>query len=377
MELVPLELDAFPEKLQQHVATDAAPPRKLMAIRGLVPASPTELLMALHQLSLDADEKVRQAAIEALVDMPWDVFQPALSGLRHPAVLTGIAVHRNDEESLEQVILHPRVSDDLVLALSRSVPSWLADVIAENQVRLLRTPKIIEALYLNEQTLMSTVHRIVEFARRNDVAFSELPALQGLLRELEAEELGDQDEERDGAFALLLQEGLAEEEEEERRAKERGPLQADDEEEKTEKSRKGSNRAAEIDNMNLSEKIRLATLGSQGDRDYLIRNSNRLVHMAAVTSPKIQPKDIHNWAANRSLPDGVIAYIANHREYSRNYQILVRLMNNPKMPLQLATRKLTQLNKNDLKKLMKNRNVSPMLQRQAKAMVDQMEKKKR
>ncbi|TVQ96367.1 MAG: hypothetical protein EA398_16145 [Deltaproteobacteria bacterium] len=377
MELVPLALDAFPEKLQHHVAPDAAPPRKLMAIRGLVPASPTELLMVLHQLSLDDDEKVRSAAVEALVDMPWDVFQPALSGLRHPAVLTGIAVHRNDEESLEQVILHPRVSDDLVLALSRTVPSWLADVIAENQVRLLRTPKIIEALYLNEQTLMSTVHRIVEFARRNDVAFSDLPALQGLLRELEAEELGSQDEERDGAFALLLQEGLAEEEEEERRAKDRGPLQTGEEEESAEKSRKGSNRAAEIDNMNLSEKIRLATLGSQGDRDYLIRNSNRLVHMAAVTSPKIQPKDIHTWAANRSLPDGVITYIANHREYSRNYQILVRLMNNPKMPHQLATRKLTQLNKNDLKKLMKNRNVSPMLQRQAKAMVDQMEKKKR
>ena len=43
-----------------------------------------------------------------------------------------------------------------------------------------------------------------------------------------------------------------------------------------------------IDKMSIAEKMRLATLGSKADREYLVKNNNRLVHMAAVTSPKVR-----------------------------------------------------------------------------------------
>ena len=140
--------------------------------------------------------------------------------------------------------------------------------------------------------------------------------------------------------------------------------------------RKSSNRAAEMLNMSISEKVRLAVLGSRADRDVLIRDGNRLIHMSAVTSPKNQLKDIVAWSANKQLPENVVIYIANNGKYKRNYNIILNLCNNPKTPLVEAARLMQQLQAKDLANLIKNRNVSGNLRRMAAALRDQRMKKK-
>ena len=74
---------------------------------------------------------------------------------------------------------------------------------------------------------------------------------------------------------------------------------------------------------------------------------------------------MQKFANNRTLPDDVIEYIANKREWVRYYSIVVSLVNNPKCPMGEAVRFLNQLRANDLQRLARNKNVSSTLTRQA------------
>ncbi len=112
------------------------------------------------------------------------------------------------------------------------------------------------------------------------------------------------------------------------------------------------------------------------ERDFLIKDNNRLVHMAALTSPKVQLKDIQSYSGNRLMPDGVLSFIAQHRRYRRIYAIVVSLVNNPKMPVKEGVRLMPQLVRKDLKALLKNRNISHNLRRRAQALDREREKKR-
>ena len=102
----------------------------------------------------------------------------------------------------------------------------------------------------------------------------------------------------------------------------------------------------------------------------MIRDANRLVHLAAVSSPKNTDQDAVRWSANRSLPESVIRHIAANREWTRHYQVKLNLVNNPKTHLRTALRFLPFLYPRDLKQLSRNRNVPQQLARQAKALAD-------
>jgi len=80
-------------------------------------------------------------------------------------------------------------------------------------------------------------------------------------------------------------------------------------------------------------------------------------------------QDAAAWAGNRAIPEGVVAYIADSREWTRHYQIKFALARNPKVPLRAALRFLPHLLPKDLKALSMSRDVSPVLARQAKALL--------
>ena len=93
-----------------------------------------------------------------------------------------------------------------------------------------------------------------------------------------------------------------------------------------------------------------------------------VVHMAAIQSPRIQQNDVKRLAANKSMPDGVIRFIANNRDWTKHYDVMLSLVNNPKTPLADAMSFLNHLRSHDLRQLQRNRNVPQQLARQAKSM---------
>ena len=389
---VQIPLTAFSEKLRRHVDPGSSAPLRMMGARGLVPAAPEETLMLLYQLGLDADVQVADAANKSWNELPVEVLKPAVVASTQAMVLDRVVDSRaRDQLILEAVLRNANTSDATYARVARTCSESFTELIAQNEVRVLRYPAIIEALFQNEHARTSTIDRLIELARRHKLTFEGLYVLQAMMDDMRHDANAVQAPGLDDDhFRKVLAESRAEDEKLEQavatlseaeqvalREAEQEKLDAALEGAESGKEASGSsNKAAEIGKMNIAQKVRLATLGSRSDRDMLIRDGNRLVHMAAVTSPKNQMKDIVAWSANKQIPDNVIVYIANNGKYKRNYHILINLVNNPKTPLNESVRLIPNLQPKDLANLIKNRNISGNLRRMAQALRDQRAQKR-
>lgn len=112
-----------------------------------------------------------------------------------------------------------------------------------------------------------------------------------------------------------------------------------------------------IQTMSVSEKLDLARKASKEARSILIRDSNKLVQLAVANSPKITESEILAIASNRQVNDDVLKEIAMNKEWLRNYQIRLALVNNPKTPLSIAMAQVNYLNRRDLSLLAKSKGV--------------------
>jgi hypothetical protein len=378
-----LPLEVFSERARRHVDPGSPVPLRMMGARGMLPLAPADMVPLLYQLGLDPEPEVREAADAALAALPPDILQPVLAGPLPGPVLDHLADLRGHQvDALEAILRNPATLDATFVRIARTCNESISELIAQNEVRVLRCPPIIESLFLNVQARSSTIDRLIELARRHKLNFENLHALQAIVEDMRWEP-PPADAPDDTTFQKLLQESVQHDEKLEaedqalpeaeqiaRRTREVEELDEDEGRNKTQ------NLAAKLTTMTIAQKVRLATLGSRADRDLLIKDGNRLVHMAAVTSPKNQPKDYVAWSGNKQMPDNVIAFIANSPKFRRNYTILIHLCNNPKTPLALAGRLIQNLHEKDLSQLIKNRNITGNLRRMAQALKEQRSKKK-
>jgi len=110
-----------------------------------------------------------------------------------------------------------------------------------------------------------------------------------------------------------------------------------------------------IQSMTVAEKIDLARNAPKEARTILLRDSNKLVQIAVITSPKITESEIIAIANNKQVSDEVLREIAMNREWLRNYQVRLALVNNPKTPLSIAMAQIPYINQRDLSMLAKSR----------------------
>jgi len=113
-----------------------------------------------------------------------------------------------------------------------------------------------------------------------------------------------------------------------------------------------------IQSMSVSEKLDLARKANKEARSILMRDSNKLVQLAVISSPKVTDGEVLMIASNRQVNDEVLRHIANNREWMKNYQIKLALINNPKTPLPIALRQVSYLKQRDLVLIAKSRAIS-------------------
>ncbi len=113
----------------------------------------------------------------------------------------------------------------------------------------------------------------------------------------------------------------------------------------------------QIQAMSVSEKIGLALKGSKEARNILIRDQNRVIQMAVISSPKLTDSEVMMIANNREVNDDVLRYIASKREWVRIYPLKVALVHNPKTPLNLSMKFLPYLNLRDLSSVAKSKSL--------------------
>ena len=336
-------------------------PLKLMAARGLAPIPrPAEVLSVLYQLALDADTAVKQAADKTVGELPDKILQPALADPTIDGRVLDFVSGRilGKPALLEALILNQGAADETVRDLAARVGEKEIELIAGNEQRLLRDPRIIGAMYMNPKARMSTVDRAVELAVRNQVQVPGIPAWETVVQAvLGTQKSAEAAAAEDAAFTIAA-EGTAGESAEPLLDETADPVTLDNARSK-----------AQIDQLSLLGKIRLATMGPAFARAVLIRDANKMVSMAAIGSPKVTDDEVTRYAANRSLADDVIREIANAKEWTRIYAVKKALVNNPKCPLPVAMRLLPLLYERDLKAVSNSRQVPSALVAQAKKLV--------
>jgi hypothetical protein len=115
----------------------------------------------------------------------------------------------------------------------------------------------------------------------------------------------------------------------------------------------GASPVFRIREMNISQKMRLASKATLSERQILLRDSSPQVLMGLLANPRIEDKEVLVLAKSSSASGGVLQRIAKDRRWSTNYEIRLALVKNPQTPTPLALHMLASLRERDLRAMAK------------------------
>jgi hypothetical protein len=369
---LPLASDQLPQSIRRFCDVNAPGPARMMAARGMVPVKGEEQVMILLQLSADPDPALAQAATGSLHKLPEAVLLPACSTDLGASFLDRLAeLFLIRDDVLELVVANARTDSASIEWIALRCSEKVSERIAVNEQRLLGTPSIIEALYKNKNTRMSTADRLIELAARNNRVL-DLPVFQAHVEAIRGQLIPEPSEEplpSDIAFSQALAEdssspdileNVGEDEEAEEQVKEKFlPLMM------------------RIRTMTSAEKMRLALVGSAGARALLVRDKNKTVSYAAITSPAIGENEIPAIARSKEVSEEILRTIGNNRTWTKSHEIKIALVFNPRCPVGISLRFVSHLRDNELKELSRSRNVAQPLKSAAMQRIQMKEKKER
>ena len=269
-------------------------------------------------------------------------------------------------EVFDALVTNASTADATIAVLAARAGTREIERIAANEQRLLRHPEIIAAMYMNKQARMSTVDRAIELAVRNSVRVPGLAAWDELARALQSGAAQAASAEQDALFAVAAEAATGDD----------SPVTAGDaeqvvDEEAAEALTPEQAKKLPIEKLTVPGKIRLATLGNGFARAVLIRDPLKIVAMAVIKSTGVTEFEAARYAANQSLTEDVIRFIAGKREWTKLYGTKVSLCRNPKTPVTEAMRLMPFLREKDLNNLTKSKGVPSAVSAQARKLLMQ------
>ncbi|HYT75051.1 MAG TPA: hypothetical protein VEL79_09915 [Vicinamibacterales bacterium] len=124
-----------------------------------------------------------------------------------------------------------------------------------------------------------------------------------------------------------------------------------------------------LSSLTVLERMKLAMKGTREQRSALIRDSNKLVSAAVLSSPKLNESEIEAFTKMGNVSEEVLRVIGQNRGWVKSYAILAGLCRNPKTPPAISMQLVHRLNEKDLKSLVTNRNANEGLRLLAKKIV--------
>ena len=112
-----------------------------------------------------------------------------------------------------------------------------------------------------------------------------------------------------------------------------------------------------IAKMGFTERLKAASKGSREMRAILIRDPNKMIAAAVLSSPKLSEPEVEAIAGMGSVSDEVLRIIGNNRQWVKNYMVVLRLCKNSKTPLAMSMNLMNRLQDGDLTRLSVDRNV--------------------
>jgi hypothetical protein len=359
----PITPEFLPANMRKHVDTGSPVPLRMMAAKALIPLGPSEMVGALFMLSFDPDPSVREAAAKTAAGLPDRILAPALrdESTKAPALAYFLGLLGDKSAYAEMLILNASTPDEAVAKVANYCDRGIAEIIAQNQLRLLRHEDIVRQLCLNPSASGALIDGVCDFAVRSGVVLEDVAQMKEARVRVFGPEALSKPVERGPTAAEIMKEYLE-------LADETAPPMEEG---------KRLTLAQRVMKMSISEKIKLATVGNRDARGLLIRDTNKLVAVAVIRSPRITDGEVLRVANNRATLDDVLRVIYGNREWTKMYAMKLALVKNPKTPLAISLRFLNTLRESEVKDLARDRNVSSSVQLAAKKMMDKKDAPKR
>ncbi len=329
---------------------------RLFAAQGMLPVSREDLLRLQVVLSADPDEELARHASDSLAEIPTPVLVSWVETQDLESMVLDLLIRvRDDDEVWTVVARAPATSDETLRVMARHGSRLIQDIIMTNQVRVLQCLELLDDLRANPHVDQVILRRVKEF-EEEFIQKALKDAVDGV------DGMGPTIEE---AIAALRSIGAHIPRESDLPYPEVDDAGLRDAVEKA-----GASTYGRILSMDVKERIMCALKGSREERAILVNSRNRLVVRAVLASPKLSDPEVERFAASRSVSDEVIRVIASNPRWTRMYPILTALAFNPKTPPALTLRMMPRLSIRDLGRLGRDRNVNPVVRRQAKDMFE-------
>ena len=328
---------------------------RLTAASGALPLTHFDQVELLFLLTRDSDEDVTKTAQRSLLGVSPSALATVLRDPTVPADALAFLGENTDSEEVQQaVVRNANAPDEAIRRMVPKLSETNLEFIVVNQTRLLRHTPIIDALEANENLNSDQLRRIREL--KHDFKIGVIPEEKKApppppskldLGKGPAEQEEPPPKSREEAEALY---GLREHPD--------GELTPEEEEEK-------KSLFAQIMTANVSEKMIMGLKGSRQARMMLIRDRNRTVWGAVLSSPNMNEADAEAIVQMRNVAPDVLREIGKKREWTKRYKVAHELVKNPKTPPEVSSQLLPRMAARDLKALTKDRNVPEMIRRQA------------
>ena len=125
----------------------------------------------------------------------------------------------------------------------------------------------------------------------------------------------------------------------------------------------------QLSSLSVLERMKLAMKGTREQRAVLVRDSNKLVAAAVLSSPKVNESEIEAFTKMGNVSEDTLRIIGQNRSWTKNYGIMLGLCKHPKTPPAIAMSFVQRLNEKDLKALTTDRNAKEGLRLLAKKML--------
>lgn len=116
-----------------------------------------------------------------------------------------------------------------------------------------------------------------------------------------------------------------------------------------------------LSSLSIVERMKLAMKGTREQRAQLVRDSNRMVATAVLSSPKLTDAEVEAFAKMGNVSEDVLRIIGTNRSWLKNYGVTLGLVKNPKTPPGISMQLINRLSERDVKMLAVDRNVPEAL----------------
>ncbi|HEY3176200.1 MAG TPA: hypothetical protein VGK94_10650 [Candidatus Polarisedimenticolia bacterium] len=348
------QIEAPANPLVAALLAGAAPRQlKISAARGVLPVARTELLKILVVLVQDGDEEVRREAGKRLTSFPQGEIRPLLADPEAPPeVLHHFASDPGCLPALREILVaNPATPAATLRGMISSFTSSQVDLMLLNQTRLIANPDLLDLIDSGDLTLSPLQRSRIEEIRHHFLRAPAAAAPAAVRPERAPEPVKAAPPPPPAVEAQATATPAP------------GPASEPDD-------ALIANATSKILKMNTADKVQLAMKGTREERAILIKDSSKMVQEAVLDSPKLTENEVEGISKMRSVSEDVLRIVAGSRDWMKNYTICHSLALNPKTPAGIAMNLVTRLTNHDLKLLVGDKNVSEVIRRQAKRIIE-------